>query len=589
MKLERQIWYCNGMARVFRVGVFLVAVILAQAAWGVSLTVNIEGLDQKLRAHVLTYLDISREQGNGNLTQARVQRLHERAPEQIKTALQVYGYYQARVKSDLRQEEQQWIATYSIELGDPIRIESVDLQVSGEGQNNPEIKAAVAKFPITKGQPLEQPRYDKARDALFRTAIEQGFLDAQFIKRELRVDLRNYTAAVILYLQTGDRYYFGPVSFNQNFLAETYLRGYVKFKPGDPYSPVKLLQLQTTLSDSGMFQSVDVKANRAQVITNQVPIEVTLSARKRRQWRFGLGYATDTEARASVNYNQIVGSEGDKFESRLLVSNTTKRFTAGYSIPLADPIKDQVGIGVHYSDETINDRESLVSGLTVSHTTAWGEWQRVISLNYDREVYTIASEPQETGRALYPVYSLTRIRADNRLYTRHGSRIYLELRGANKNILSDTNYVQLRAGLKWIRGLGEDNRILLRGDFGSTNVASLSSMPLSQRFFAGGDNSVRGYGYQELGPKDAFGYVVGGKHLIVGSVELEHRLSGNWSTAIFYDVGNAINSMSDPLVAGAGFGMRWNSPVGPVRFDFAWALDKPTDRFRLHVVIGPDL
>jgi translocation and assembly module TamA len=503
--------------------------------------------------------------------------------------LQVYGYYQAHVKSELRQVDQTWVATYTIELGEPIRIESVDLQVSGEGQDNPALKAARAKFPITKGQALEQPRYDQARDALFRTAIEQGFLDAQYVTRELRVDLRTYTATVILHMQTGNRYYFGPVSFDQNMMAEAFLRRYLKFKPGDPYNPVKLLQLQTTLSDSGLFQSVDVKAKKAQVIVNQVPIEVTLTARKRRQWRFGLGYATDTGARASVNYNQIVGSEGDKFESRLLVSEKIKRFTAGYSMPLADPVKDQVGIGVRYSNEVINGRESLISGLTVSRTSMWGEWQRSVSLNYDREVYTIPGESEETGRALYPVYSLTRIRADNRLYTRHGSRIYLELRGANKNLLSDTNYAQLRAGLKWIRGLGENNRILLRGDFGSTNVASLASMPLSQRFFAGGDNSVRGYGYQELGPKDAFGYVVGGKHLIVGSVELEHRLSGNWSTAIFYDVGNAINSMSDPLVAGAGFGVRWNSPVGPVRFDFAWALDKPTDRFRLHIVIGPDL
>lgn len=567
----------------------LLAGMLSQTAWALSLTVKVEGLDQKLHDHVLSYLDINREQANADLTPARLQRLHERATEQIKTALQVYGYYQARVKSELRQEDQSWVATYTIELGDPIRIESVDLQVSGEGQDNPEIKAALAKFPITKGQALEQPRYDQARDALFRTAIEQGFLDAQYVTRELRVDLHTYTAAVILHLQTGNRYYFGPVSFDQNMMAETFLRGYVKFKPGDPYNPFKLLQLQTTLSDSGLFQSVEVKANKAQAKANHVPIEVTIAARKRRQWRFGLGYATDTGARTSVDYNQIVGSEGDKFESKLLVSETTKRFTAGYSTPLADPVNDQASIGVRYSDEIINDRESLISGVSVSHTTAWGEWQRTVSLNYDREVYTISSEPQETGRALYPVYSLTRIRADNRLYTRHGSRIYLELRGANKNILSDTNYAQLRAGLKWIRGWGENNRILLRGDFGSTNVAYLANMPLSQRFFAGGDNSVRGYGYQELGPKDAFGYVVGGKHLIVGSVELEHRLSGNWSTAIFYDVGNAINSMSDPLVAGAGFGVRWNSPVGPVRFDFAWALDKPTDRFRLHIVIGPDL
>jgi translocation and assembly module TamA len=182
-----------------------------------------------------------------------------------------------------------------------------------------------------------------------------------------------------------------------------------------------------------------------------------------------------------------------------------------------------------------------------------------------------------------------KVKADDRLNTRRGYRIYSEIRGANENLLSDTNYGQLRLGLKWIRGISDNTRLLLRGDFGTTNVAYLDKLPASQRFFAGGDNSVRGYAYEELGPTNELGEVIGGKNLIVGSVELEQRIAGNWSGAIFYDVGNAINSFGDELFAGAGFGVRWQSPVGPIRFDFAWALDKEQDQFRLHVVIGPDL
>ena len=568
----------------------MVTIMLSPAAWCVSVTVNVVGLEStNLRNHVLSYLDISREQGNPDLSLVRLQRLHQQAAGQIKTALQVYGYYQARIKSELVEDGGDWVATYTIELGEPIRIGELNIIVSGEGSDNPAIKAAIAKFPLGKGQVLEDPTYDNARDALFRAAIEQGFLDTKFVKREVTVDLRSYTAVINLHIKTGSRYYFGELNFKQNAMDEKLLRRYVKFKPGDPYSPGKLLRLQTTLSDSGLFQTVDVQASKKNALDHHVPILVTITARKKQQWRVGLGYATDTGARVSTDYNRIVGIEGHKFETKLLLSETKKSLSAGYKIPLADPVNQNLGFGVQYSDELVEDRRSLITGWTINHSAPWGEWLRVISLNYDHEIYTIADEPEQTGRALYPLISITRIRADNRIYTENGSRIYLELRGANKNLFSDTNYAQVRVGLKWIHSIVEGSRIILRSDLGSTNVAVLENMPLSQRFFAGGDNSVRGYAYQELGPKDAYGNVVGGKYLIVGSAEFEQRVYGNWSGAVFYDIGNAIDSMGDKLDAGAGFGVRWNSPVGPVRFDFAWGLSKETDRFRLHVIIGPDL
>jgi translocation and assembly module TamA len=578
------------MGRFFRIGVVLLLLLPGQAAWALALTVKVEGLDKKLEDQVLTYLDISHEQGtDSKLSLAQLQRLNDLAPQQIKTALQVFGYFRARVNSDLRQSGNTWLATYRVDPGAQIRITHVDVAVDGAGRDNPALKKAVATFSVRQGQTLDQPKYDAARDALFRTAIQQGFLDARFVKRELKVNLAQYVASISLQLQTGQRYYFGPVTFHQSSMNQKFLFQYVTFKPGDPYDPGKLLQLQTALSDSSLFQSVDVSPDKARARDMRVPIDITLTPRKRHQWRFGLGYATDTGPRGSINYSQLVGSHGDRFETRLLKSQITESVSVGYTIPLADPINDQLSLGVRYSDEIVEGRESVISRLSASQSSLWDGWQRVISLNYDREVYTISGEPEATGRALYPVFSLTRIRADNRIDTRNGYRLDFEVRGGNKNLLSDTNYAQIRMGLKWIHSLNADSRLILRGDFGSTNVAYLDELPLSQRFFAGGDNSVRGYAYNSLGPKDSFGHVVGGKHLIVGSVQYNHRIAGNWSGALFYDIGNAVNSMGDPLVAGTGFGLRWDSPVGPVRIDFAWALDKPTDRFRLHVVIGPDL
>jgi len=577
------------MLRLITRLVFIYTIILSLPVRADSLRVTIEGLDDELREHVENYLDIHREQSRDETTPGRLERLHSKAEEQITTALQVYGFYRPGISSQLQQDGTRWNATYQVTPGEAITIHNIKLEVSGAGRQDPLIQLVLDRFPLQKGQVFEHPRYEEARDTLLRAALEEGYLDASMETREVRIDLRQYSASVHLHLQTGERYYFGEVQFRQDGMQEEFLDRYVKFRPGEPYNPQTLLELQTALSGSGLFQAVEVRPDKQQAVENKVPVFVHLASRKPREWRFGLGYATDTGARGSISHLRIIGDEGHKFDTRILVSEKRNSLTAGYTIPLENPEIDQLGFGAQYTDETTDARESQISGLTISNRSNWGEWLRVVSLNYEREVYIVATEPEETRHILFPVLRLERVRADDRLYSRHGSRVIAELRGANENLLSDTNFGQLRVGLKWIRGVTRHSRIILRGDFGTTNVGELDRLPASQRFFAGGDNSVRGYAYEELGPVNDRGEVVGGKHLLVGSVELEQRLGGKWSVAAFYDGGNAINSFGDELAAGAGIGLRWNSPVGPVRFDFAWALDKPEDRFRLHVVIGPDL
>ena len=120
-------------------------------------------------------------------------------------------------------------------------------------------------------------------------------------------------------------------------------------------------------------------------------------------------------------------------------------------------------------------------------------------------------------------------------------------------------------------------------------IGNLSRLPKQLRFFAGGDNSVRGYGFESLGERNAAGAVVGGKHLLTGSIEYEHPVRDDWGLALFVDTGNAFNDWdSIDLKTGAGFGARWKSPIGPVRVDVAWPVDDFSDP-HLHLNIGPDL
>ena len=116
-------------------------------------------------------------------------------------------------------------------------------------------------------------------------------------------------------------------------------------------------------------------------------------------------------------------------------------------------------------------------------------------------------------------------------------------------------------------------RVLMRTDLGYTEVNDVTELPASIRFFAGGDSSVRGFAYESLGPEDSNGEVIGGRHLATGSLEYDHPLTEKWHLAAFTDAGNAFNDFDafEPRHS-AGIGIRWRSPLGPIRLDIARAL-----------------
>jgi translocation and assembly module TamA len=190
---------------------------------------------------------------------------------------------------------------------------------------------------------------------------------------------------------------------------------------------------------------------------------------------------------------------------------------------------------------------------------------------------------------LMPGITLSKVAADNRIYPLRGFRFILDVRGAHPDLISNVQFVQARAQVKFVHKLFGKGRILLRGDVGATRFGAIRTLPTSVRFFAGGDQSVRGYAYNSLAPRNAAGQIVGGEQLLVGSAEYEHRFLEKWSGAVFYDTGNAINNWQEALKEGAGFGVRWRSPIGPIRFDLAFALSEPGVPKRLHITIGPDL
>jgi translocation and assembly module TamA len=576
---------------------FLIAftLLLPSAVYAEKVRVEVDGLERDLRRNVLATLSLEEARGDDDLDEDRIRRLHARAPEEIQTALQPFGYYRPGVQSTLEREGDTWLARYTVEPGPALKVTRRDVEILGEGAGDPGFRELVREFPLAEGETLFHPDYEEGKTALEEYAAENGYLDAAFQTNEIRVDLASYTSEVVLRYDTGPRYRFGPVTFNQDFLYPDLLRGYITWKEGEPLDVNELLQAQNALSDSPYFQRVEVLPRQDQAQGLEVPIEVNLTASRKQRWTAGAGYGTDTGPRGTAGVElRRINRRGHRGQSEARISQIEKSFSASYQIPGPYPRTDVLTFQVGYADLRPETSESQNALVGVGLTQARGSWREAYGLNFQREDFEVGVD-EGTSDLLIPQASWDRVKADDRISATSGQRLQFKLRGADEALLSNASFLQAQAEGKLIHSFADRFRFIGRAQMGYTETDQFRELPPTMRFFAGGDQSVRGFEYQQLGSLDEEGNVIGGPVLLTGSVELEYRFLQKWrflekwGIAAFYDTGNAMESFSGSLERGAGVGLRWVSPIGPIRADAAWALSEPGRPVRFHLTVGPDL
>jgi translocation and assembly module TamA len=404
----------------------------------------------------------------------------------------------------------------------------------------------------------------------------------------VEIDLDLYRARVFLDFESGPRYSFGEITLDQDVLDAEFLGRYITFQKGDPYSVEQLIQLQRALNDSAYFQVVEVVPETALADKREVPIRISLSPRKRHRYDFGLGYGTDTGARARFGWRMPrINKRGHRVDSQVIVSEIGYDVSANYRVPVFNPRTDQLVYSISEEKEETDTNDSKLRSLAISFNHNRDKWREVLTLSYEREDFEVGTDSGDST-LLIPGASWTRNWGGDFINVLDGLRFSFAVRGANEGLASDTDFVQLGGGLKFITSFDARNRLIARGSLGTTNTDEFEQLPASILFFAGGTQSVRGYAYESLGPTDENGDVIGGEHLMTGSIEFEHYFNDKMGMAVFIDAGNALESFGDDLEQGAGFGFRWRSPVGSVRIDLANAISDDND-WRLHVDIGPDL
>lgn len=546
----------------------------------------------EIRKNVLSVLSIEDAREEKSLTEARIRRLHENAPEEIRTALEPYGYFRPVIEANLTHDGRGWLARYRIDPGPELLVTSFDLQVAGEGSSELAFIALASNFPLQRGSVVSSSVYGAARKEFEELAAESGYLDASFTQSRIEVDRARYTADLVLHFDTGPRYVFGPTRFHQSFLNENIVAGYVTWQQGEPLDAKELLKFQGTLSESPYFGRVEVQVRREEAVGREVPIDVTLEPSKRRRFTFGPGYGTDTGPRVSGTADfRRLNCAGHRAETELKLSRIEQTLWARYYVPGPYPRTDVLSFQAGFSNLDTTTSKSRTALAGVSLARARGRWHEVFSLTEQRETYTVGVDVG-TSYLLIPEASWSRVVADDRVYTKKGFRVQLDLRGAVKDVLSNASFGQIATNGKWIRSLGGRSRVIGRAQLGYTFTGDFRILPPRIRFFTGGDESVRGYAFNGLGSVDEEGNVIGGKVLRVVSGEYEFRFLDKWggfSAAAFVDAGNATLGFSQHLRVGAGVGLRWRSPIGMVRGDAAFALSLPGTPLRLHLNVGPDL
>lgn len=568
----------------------LTALFIGMAAHAAKVSVVIEGLDGSMKDSAEANLTLN-EYTERDASPAEIRRLFEQGDDEIREALEPFGYYRADVVGELRTPEPETFeAVYRVDRGDPVIVREARVAVRGDASELDSVKDALKAFAPKIGERLDHGQYEASKALIDSRLKTAGFLDAKLISRRVEVSRANNAASIDLEWEAGPRYRFGPVRFPDVQISAQVLPRYIPWREGAFYSTDLLLNLQQRLVDADYFSAVSVQPALDEAKDGIVPIDVLLVPAKRTIYSAEVFVSTDSGPGIRLGIERRwINARGHKLGGQIEYSQRLQEIAVHYDIPQPSRRNSKLTFAAGYRDEETDTSRSRTARVAATQVMdRWHGFTRALGLQFLKGDFEIADE-KRNSTLLYAEGTLTQKRADDILFPRNGRSLLYGLRFAPKSPLTDTTFAQVRAEAKWIDAVGKNGRAIARVAGGAMAVQDFDDLPPELRFFAGGDRSVRGFDYQAIGEVNSTGGIIGGQYLAVISTEYEHYFAENWGAAVFVDAGDAFKSSFDANV-GAGIGLRWRSPVGLVRLDVA----KPVvtdlkDKIRIHLVIGPDL
>ncbi len=508
-------------------------------------------------------------------------------------ALRAYGYYHPKIKVTLpeKDKKEDTVVKVEVEQGKPLYIRQSRIEVLGEGVKYKVFEDLLKNTELGSYKILNHGVYEELKNAIHNTALSMGFFDGKFTSKRIMVYQNQNFADIELVYDSGKRYDFGELIMNDE-TAELYKPSHPlqNFKTGDKFATKKINNFVSSLNQTGYYNSVDVRPVLDKAENFQVPVEMHLERRANNNMRIGLGYSTDDGPRVLLEWNKpLLNSRGDSLSTLMTLTKITQDAQLVYKIPGENPNLDYYTINAAQThtdfNDTLSDRTQLAVHYIANQT---GRWRRDYALRLEYEDFDQAKEEGRTLN-LMPAVSFTRRESSGGYDPTRGYSITLEALGA-AGAISDNSFVQVKGTYKGVIAPSENTRFLFRLEQGANFGPDAGEVPPSLRFFAGGDNSIRGFGYRDRSAMQPWGGLKGAKYLTVGSAEFQFPMGiSNSRLALFCDVGTATDDYKDELMYGPGLGYRFLSSYGIVRVDVAVGLQKNQEQvYQLHFAFGPE-
>jgi translocation and assembly module TamA len=495
--------------------------------------------------------------------------------------------------------------TVTVSPGEPVRVRQADIHIDGQGHDDRYLARDLKDFAPGVGEVFDHQTYEASKLRIVRRLAERGYLDADFQQRRVAITRAEHAADIELSWVSGIRYDMGPTIFHQDYFRPGLLDQLVYWEQGSYYHQGKLDRLRQSLVALDYFSSIGIAPNPDAAVDGRVPIEVNLKLAPRTIYQYGVSYGTEYGAGFLAGVERrYLNRRGHKLKTLLDYAQNRKALTTSYRIPAFAWLDGWYTFAAQLYDEQTDYIDTRRVELIASRSGQLDEhWTLTASVHALRErwLFQLADEDGDGAEAaapyryatyVYPQLEAQYVNVDDRTFPRSGVNADMALRGGLNGAGSDTDFGQIHLAGRWYKGLGENDRLIVRGEVGYTSAASQDALPPSLRFYAGGENSIRGYQYREVGPRvrtTGGQYSVGGNKLVTGSVEYEHYYKGGpFGGAIFVDSGSAYNDSPD-FRTGVGIGVRYRSPIGPVRVDIAHGLDDADSVVQLYLSIGAAL
>jgi translocation and assembly module TamA len=567
--------------------------LLPVAAAQAGIEIVIPDVLEPVQTNIRAFLSLTRYAERDDVTQETMSRLQRRIVSETRAALEPLGYYEPEVTYETSHEGDEWRVTIHVKPGRPVRLSEVSVNVIGPGVHERAIQEVIEAQELKPGLRLNHGTYERVKGALLRAAKNDGYLDAHLTKNELVIDRLERRATATIEVDTGKRYSYGEIHTTQDVINDDSMRRMLRMKQGDPYTLDSLLRTQYVLDDSQYFSLVNIETGTVDREALTIPVTVTAEPNRRHRFATSLGYGTDTEARGKFTWdNRRVNRDGHRLKVELLGSAIIKQISARYVIPVMDVALEKLEFTADLVEEEIGDTVSQRNEIGSGLTQVLGRWQRVLFVRLSNETTTEGDGSRNTAFYVFPGISYSTMPS----YIVGGKprpyRLYFELRGSPTTLGSDASFVQLRFEGERVFDFAQRWHLGLRAELGTTRIDSsrddeILDLPASQRFFAGGDRSVRGFSLNELAPRDENGDSIGGKHLATGTIEVVRDLPRNFGVAAFYDIGNAFDDFKEPgLEYSVGIGVRYNISVASFGVDLAQPLSESGRNPRLHLYIS---